>query len=488
MIKLLKNEWIKLSKKKSFLILFFVVALVIFVNTLIAKNANTETSNYSYYSYYYDNPQFLEQNLSSINKYSKEDYSYYIQLKADLKIVDLMKKYGKSSWQAYMLETRYQSDIMAFVEFEEFGKISDYTSEAEIKQNYEKLISSLDGDWKNIAQTEKDEYLSQKKDLETKYDTTVDKLEKENISKQIFDIDLQIESIELRFTYDAEYGYNFKSRAISDYVAAKSTQESIKKKETLKHSDKRELQVAEETEAMSLQTLKEGIDQYKPDEARGLIKEVVSSNAQVIIIILIVFAAGIITDEFNKGTIKLLLIKPYTRTKILFAKFILILLLIPLFFLFAAVVQFVFAGLFFGLESLSIPIWVYDFANHTIVNYNWFTYILKDFLCTLPMVLLLVTLAFSIATISLSNVFAIIVSIMGLLAGEVIYMFAVSYNLAWLQLTPTMNWNLAEFSYGKLGIFSGMNTMSAIIICIIYFVIMLVVSKVVFKKHNIHNI
>ena len=74
-----------------------------------------------------------------------------------------------------------------------------------------------------------------------------------------------------------------------------------------------------------------------------------------IIITIVLIAGAIVSDEFNKGTIKLLLVRPFNRAKILLAKFITVLITVLFVMILTVILQFIVGGIFFGFESLSIP-------------------------------------------------------------------------------------------------------------------------------------
>src|SRR5699024_10362665 len=73
----------------------------------------------------------------------------------------------------------------------------------------------------------------------------------------------------------------------------------------------------------------------------------------------IVIAAGIIAHEFRWGTIKLLLIRPISRSTILLSKYISVLLFALLTLLFVFITAWITGALFFGVEGASPHILIY---------------------------------------------------------------------------------------------------------------------------------
>lgn len=70
----------------------------------------------------------------------------------------------------------------------------------------------------------------------------------------------------------------------------------------------------------------------------------------------IVFAADIVSSEFAQGTIKLLLTRPVGRARVLFSKFVALLLAITLTVLLGGAVAYLFAGVVFGYAGWGAPV------------------------------------------------------------------------------------------------------------------------------------
>ncbi len=66
----------------------------------------------------------------------------------------------------------------------------------------------------------------------------------------------------------------------------------------------------------------------KQNNIRGILKIYFSEYGLFIIVMIVMIAGTIVSEEFNKGTIKLLLVRPYSRNKILLSKFITVLIMI----------------------------------------------------------------------------------------------------------------------------------------------------------------
>ena len=108
-------------------------------------------------------------------------------------------------------------------------------------------------------------------------------------------------------------------------------------------------------------------------------------NYEVFIILIgIVIAGSIVSEEFNRGTIKLLLVKPYNRIKILMSKFIVCILILLLSIGIIYISQLLIGGLINGFDGLSEPAIVYDFNTNKVEQINIFAYVALLGICKLP--------------------------------------------------------------------------------------------------------
>ena len=112
-----------------------------------------------------------------------------------------------------------------------------------------------------------------------------------------------------------------------------------------------------------------------------------------------------------------------------------------------------------------------------------------EFSFKLPMYLLLMTLSFTISVVLNNSALAIAFPIVGTMFSEAINQIAYHVEKAqFLKFFVTPNWDLSMFLYGKMPQFEPISLPFSITICAIYFVIMIIVSLIVFKKRDIKNI
>ena len=258
--------------------------------------------------------------------------------------------------------------------------------------------------------------------------------------------------------------------------------------EELTYQEKKEYNESLEEKEISKYIIENHADVEKIDDLRGILSRFFNEFGLFIIVIVVMIAGTIVSEEFNKGTIKLLLIKPYNRTKILLAKFITVLIMI----VFATVViigmELIVGGLIYGFDSLSLPVVVYNFETNMIQEINIFSYLGLQIFSILPSIILLATLSFALSTIFTNSPVAIALPLLGYMGVAVINQLAIQYNIGFLKYFVTLNWDFTQYLFGGMPLMQGLTPTFSILICIIYFVIMIIPTFIIFKKKNIKNI
>ena len=150
--------------------------------------------------------------------------------------------------------------------------------------------------------------------------------------------------------------------------------------------------------------------------------------------------------------------------------------------------QFIVGSIFFGFDSLKIPVVEYNHNTGALVEMSIIKNVILNALGKLPIYILLGTLAFALSTLFCNTAVAITISLLGYMASSMVNQFAYYYNITWLKYFVTPNWDFTQYLYGKLPTMEGLNTAFSIVICLIYFAIMMIPTFIVFRKRNIKNI
>ena len=258
--------------------------------------------------------------------------------------------------------------------------------------------------------------------------------------------------------------------------------------EELTYQEKKDYNEAIENKEISKYIIENHVDVEKANDLRGILSRFFNEFGLFIIVITVMIAGTIVSEEFNKGTIKLLLIKPYARNKILLAKFITVLIMIVFSIIMLIGMELIVGGFVFGFDSLSVPVIVYNFNTNMIQEINVFSYLGAQILMILPSVILLATLSFALSTIFTNSPVAIALPLLGYMGVAVINQFAMQYNIDFLKYFVTLNWDFTVYSYGGMSLMQGLTPEFSAVICLLYFLIMMIPTFVIFKKKNIKNV
>ena len=459
MIKLIKNEIFKILHKKGTYIVLIITALFI---TLVSYLIGHEETYFSTETYFDVDTGDVTQN--KINKEMNEKY----------------QKYNKDTWQHYVIDDTY--DIVSNYYYAlDSGEISD-----EVKKSYQDVNNALaNDDWQYFVNKT---LASRKEELKTleeslKY-STADK-EKKNLESQIFNIKVAIEMLEYRLKENVKYGNDYLNEAIDAITysaSAINTYENTTNKET-----KSELEDTVKIYYKSRYILENKEDINNASDLKFILSNFYSEYLFLILVFGIMIGGAIVSEEYNKGTIKSLLITPYKRSTILLSKFISVILLTILFIVIAYLMQTVIGGIFLGFGSLSNHVVEYNLATKSLEVMSVFKYILLYTIANLPQILLLVTLAFAVSTIIGNTALAIVITFAGVIGSSIINMFASMYKIKVLNYFVTTNWNFNYYLFGGTNPY-GPSITQAIIVCLVYFLIMIITSFIVFNKKNIKNI
>ena len=486
MINLIKNEFIKLLKKKSiYIVLIITLLFVVLINFLYKY-----TSNNSYSRYFEDDIDYYSQCLKSLDSNNPDEVEAYADIKTQLDIVTLISKYEFDTWQANIIPEKLGSSIGSINYYTYIEK--NETALANAKQEYDKLVEILDSNnWKYFANIELKE-LNEKINLEENAKLAItDKssLEESNYILNIYKIDKQV--LEWRLSKDISYDNSFLNTALNDYANYSKHILSYERDNDSTYSEKLEYYNSLERANINKYYIENNITNIRDDDNRDILINLLNEYELFILIFIIMISGSIVSDEFNKGTIKLLLIRPYSRLKILLAKFLTCLCMFILFIVFIFISQLLVGGIIQGFGSLNVPAVIYNYNTHNIETMSIIKYLIINICAKSPMFLLLITLAFTISTLFTNSALAIALPLLGYMVSSIINQLIAHALLKDIKAPlyfVTPNWNLTSYLFGGLPSFEPINLRFSILVCLSYFLIMIFISCYVFKKRNIKNV
>ena len=479
MIKLVKNEFFKIFHKLSTYIVLLIALIFVVITNIIYFYFDDQNNQQVYevidveeINYYIDN---YDPNVDSI-----DDYTYNLAL---LDSYNLAKNYDYTSWQYGVFMNEYLNLDINYYQ-EQYGA-ADEEVLAQLSGEMLAIIQAVENsDWQYFAKTEKSnlewdianyqELLSQ---------SNLNSNEKNEYEKMLFISEEQLELVNYRILNNVEYGNDYLNQAIYDieanlYSLAQYYYDDV---------DKDEYETVLKNYYENKYILEEKMDTKNSNTLRSVLINFFSEYSFLILVFVIMIAGGMVSDEFSRGTSKSLLTVPYKRSSILTAKYITVLLIIPFIVIFLLIWEFLVGGILLGFDSLSIPVAIYNITSGSLEVLNVFSYFIINFLANLPQLILLATLAFAASVILNSTAFAIAITFCGIIASEIINCFALMYNIKILNYFVTTNWDFTAFLFGGHSVF-GLSLTHSIIICIIYLIIMLVVTFLVFMKKDIKNV
>lgn len=195
----------------------------------------------------------------------------------------------------------------------------------------------------------------------------------------------------------------------------------------------------------------------------------------------IIVAAGIVANEFRWGTIKLLLIRPISRSKILLSKYISVLIFAFVTSIFLYVFSFMIGAIFFGIEGANPHILLSTEPGFEYVS------IIGDILSTYGYkvinLVMMATFAFMISTVFRNSSLAIGLAIFLMMAGtQIVFIFA---ERSWAKYILFANTDLTQYKAGNTPMLEGMTLGFSVSVLVVYYAIFIVLSWIVFTKRDV---
>ncbi len=485
MSSLIKNELTKIFKKKSIYITLFVVLAFVILTNCIYKFFFTTGNSYGYSESYIS---YIKEDLARLDPSKPSDTTMYIDLKSELETYELMQKYDEDAWQRQIIASQVAGDINEKNTYL-YSSEKDEAKAQEIENNINDILQKLDSDdWKYFANLELEQADAKLKELEEQKANTQDKQLLEELEVSIENAKIDKEVAEYRINQDIKYGTDYLNEALTSYQSYSLNLIQMGNVDNLEYEDKLQYNESLEQKEVSKYIIENKQDINKRNDTRGILKNFFSEYGLFIIVIIVMIAGTIVSEEFNKGTVKLLLIKPYSRAKILLSKYITILIMTVFAIVIILLMELIVGGIVFGFDSLSVPVLEYNFNTSQLEILNIFTYVGIEILTQLPMIILLATLAFALSTIFTNSALAITISLLGFMSPSIINALVIQYKVGFMKYFVTMNWDLSGYLFGSLPSMEGMTMGFSIVMCLIYLFVMLIPTFIILKKKNIKNI
>ena len=229
------------------------------------------------------------------------------------------------------------------------------------------------------------------------------------------------------------------------------------------------------------------------NNAKTTLNEIITNNITVISIIIVVIAGGIVANEFQKGTIRLLVIRPSKRWKILLSKFLAVISLTIIFGVITYIMSFITCSISFGFKELLTN--DLSVIGTQVVKTSYIASSISSLFIQLIPIIFIALGAFFLSTITNSTALSVGLSIFVLMGSSLAMMVLLMLKFPLVDLTflPYLNFN--QFvplnkitlldNYMMYQIYYTLP--KALLVLGIWGIILYTISNVVFTKKDIKN-
>ncbi len=484
MVNLIGNEIKKIFAKWAIKIIILMAVILMIIECIMVKHEDE-----IYQMAYYDNAstiEFYEEELKSLNPENEEEREIYISDKSQVELLKLEEEYKNEEKWKFECITQNAYDYIYNINEIKYGSKENDKELKKAEENYNDFLNMLEsGDWEQYTKQKleiaKADLEVSQKELENA--TTINKEEKEQIVESN---ELEIECLEIRLNKKIPYDGSYMDEALNIYSSGMQT--VLHDNEEIPQSALNEVRADAMIAKYALDTEKD-LFNYK-NASRAYSQYMESVGLMLLAVIIIVVAASIISEEFNKGTIKQLLIRPYKRETIWLAKFLTTIIVTIISMLLISIIAIIIFGVFFSFEDFSIyNVGVYDYNSGSAYSMNVFEYVGIILISKLPFLIMLSAIAMFVSTLTNGTALAVAVPLLGQIAGEFVNsLLGAGKKYRFLKFFITPNWDLSIYNFGKPAQFEFLNFKFSLVIYIIYLAALIGLSIYRFKKEDIKNI
>lgn len=195
----------------------------------------------------------------------------------------------------------------------------------------------------------------------------------------------------------------------------------------------------------------------------------------------VIIAGDMVAGEFKWGTIKLLLIRPASRAKILLSKYLTTLLFAATLLIVMFITSLIVNGFLYGFQNLSLPHLTVNAAGQ-VQEGSMLVYVFATYGLKLIELVMIVTMAFMISTVFRSSSLAIGLSIFIMFAGQIITLLLMRYS--WGKYFLFANTDLTPYLEGQ-PLAEGMTLGFSITVLLFYFLLFNVLSWEIFRRRDV---
>lgn len=208
----------------------------------------------------------------------------------------------------------------------------------------------------------------------------------------------------------------------------------------------------------------------------------------VVSLLTIIVAAGIVAYEFRAGTIKLLLIRPISRSTILLSKYLAVLIFTLVTLLLTLLLAWIVGFILFGLEGSNPHMFIFDVMNFdpgsTGKLVSTYHQVITGYGYGLVELVMMTTLAFMISSIFRNSSLAIAIALFLMFVGGTITGIFLEFKPAIAKYILFTNTYLKQYADDYVMV-EGMTLGFSITVLVVYYVIFMALSWIFFVKRDV---
>lgn len=501
---LIRNELIKQYKKVSFKIILILVVIASLAAPFLLKALKSDSTLKWDIDNYKNNISYLNMDLQAIDPSAKnaDINKKVIQAEIDSYKLRIDNGIGWNDWRSdIIIDNLYKETLIIILEGIESGlnfedlmnniyqvdamDVENYyeKSKEELQNEIKKLTLEVDLEKKRIVEND---YLGYLKGVIKETEKVLDEEKKllasleselaKNIGNKELEQDIHnqkniIGSKEellkaYRYKYDNNIVYDSKDwrhRTVEDIkISIDAKYEDLLSEEEFKqnysyeiningytyekYKADREARINEAVKSIALDwySLENNIPRVQfIDDARNSLNSTYLVYISVAILLCIIVGGGIVSSEYSTGTIRLLMIRPVLRWKILISKLIAVIIIGygTLFLLF--IFNIVSSGIAHGFEGLSVPIlYIKDGA---ILEGSFILSLIPKLMFASISLIFIISVVFFLSTVLRNTAIAVGITMAGYIASMPVTQFAASNGFTWIDKTLLPYVNLSTY-------------------------------------------
>lgn len=206
-----------------------------------------------------------------------------------------------------------------------------------------------------------------------------------------------------------------------------------------------------------------------------------SGLIEMVIVFAIILAADMVAGEYTAGTMKLLLIRPHSRSKILLSKYIAVSLFAVVMLALLVACGYAANALLYGLGNIRTTDLFLD-QQGQVVEQNVLLQVIKMYGLSIFPVMGYVTLAFAVSTVLRNSALALGISLFIMIVGN--SMIEATAKIEWLKYLPFANSDISLYMF-HLPARPEMTLSFSITVLLVYIFVLALLSWIVFKKRDV---